>query len=270
MEKISVLSMFRDSEQYLSETFERLEALEQNTQGFSFEYFFYENDSTDNTVSILSEWMLSKNGFVQSEVLGRPKFSQSTSADRQFLMSDYRNRLLESCKPLDSAYSLLLDSDVSFSDSLINCYLQYFDDNVAMTTPNILQNIKCKMFDSSKDSYYDSWALIDTDGRLSMTWSSNPFYGTADREKWDKGEAVTVNSAFGGCPLIRSKVLNEIRWDTQGGCEHWHFCEMIRNHGSIIVVPTIIARVEIPPMTFTNELAVISKQKQLFQLLNGF
>ena len=115
--------MFRDSEQYLSETFERLEALEQNTQGFSFEYFFYENDSTDNTVSILSEWMLSKNGFVQSEELGRPKFSQSTSADRQFLMSDYRNRLLESCKPLDSAYSLLLDSDVSFSDSLINCYL---------------------------------------------------------------------------------------------------------------------------------------------------
>ena len=47
MQKISVLSMFRDSESYIENALRQLDSLERETLGFSFEYFFYENDSED-------------------------------------------------------------------------------------------------------------------------------------------------------------------------------------------------------------------------------
>ena len=53
MERISVLSMFRDSEKYLHDTFDRLEALDKATPQFEFEYFYYENDSSSDEESYL-------------------------------------------------------------------------------------------------------------------------------------------------------------------------------------------------------------------------
>jgi len=222
--------MFRDSEDYLQDTFLRLEELEQATEGFSFEYFFYENDSEDRTVEMVQEWLSRRSGKLTSETLDRPKFSQSAAVERQVIMTDYRNRLLSSCKPLSSSYSLLLDSDVIFAPTLINDYLSYMTDSVVMTTPNTKQNIKCKMFDSTKDSYYDSWALRDSNGNMGMVWAHNPFYSQRDRDSWEENSPVKVNSAFGGCPLIKTEVLNNILWATQGGCEHWHFCKMAREY----------------------------------------
>ena len=48
-EKISVYALWRDSESHIHRTLNQLEDLEK--LGFDFEYFFYENDSKDNTVS---------------------------------------------------------------------------------------------------------------------------------------------------------------------------------------------------------------------------
>ena len=139
-----------------------------------------------------------------------------------------------------------------------------------MTTPNVLQNIKCKMSDSSKDSYYDSWALIDTGGTPCMTWAWNPFYKMEDREAWENEDPVEVNSAFGGCPLIKTTVLNYINWATRGGCEHWHFCEMARQDGSIIVIPEIKVKVHIEETAFPNEKAVVKRQETLLKLFSKF
>lgn len=263
--------MFRDSEGYLKSTLDRLEALEAHSSNFSFEYFFYENDSQDNTVRILDEWMQTRRGFLVSEKLDRPKFNHSTESERQIFMTDYRNRLLHSCQPLLSDFAIILDSDIMFEPSLIEDYMPYMTEDVAMATPNILQNIKCKMFDSSKDSYYDSWALIDSNGHMGMTWSSNPFYNVKDRDNWDNGNPVVVKSAFGGCPIIKSEVLNKIRWATRGGCEHWHFCQMASEFGKVIAIPNIIVRAEVPDvLSFPQETTLISQQKRRFSLLNGF
>jgi hypothetical protein len=273
MGKISVLSMFRDSQDYLAQALHRLDALEKETKDFSFEYFFYENDSIDNTVSILNKWVEEKNGSLLSETLNKPKFSQSTAVQRQIDMAHYRNRMLDNAKPLDSTYTLVLDSDVIFDASLINNYLEYFDNEVAMVTPNVLQNIKCKMFDQTQDSYYDSFALLDNYNNQGLTWASNPFFHPADRKYWEEGRPVEVKSAFGGAPLIKTSVLNEIGWSTDGGCEHWNFCRDIREYGKITVAPTVKVRVElgsgvIDSLDPTHVLMVVEKQKQLFQLLN--
>ena len=228
MQKISVLSMFRDSESYIENALRQLDSLERETLGFSFEYFFYENDSEDNTVAILNEWLDNKEGFLISEQLGRPKFSQSSAAERQIIMTDYRTRLLSKCKPLSSSYSFLLDSDVSYGPNIINEYLDFLTEDVSMVTPNITQNIKCKM----------------------LTWAHNPFYLKEDRENWENNIPVSVQSAFGGCPLIKTDVLNKIHWATEGGCEHWHLCRMAREYGTVIVIPSIMASVEIEDQVF--------------------
>ena len=122
-------------------------------------------------------------------------------------------------------------------------YLEYFSDGVAMITPNVLQNIKCQMSDGARESYYDSFALIDRFSNHGMTWSANPFFNTEDRSRWEMGLPVEVKSAFGGCPMIKSEVLNKVEWSTDGGCEHWNFCRDVSSYGKIIVTPGIKVRV---------------------------
>jgi len=246
--KVSVFSMFRDSEDYLSDTLRDLDAL-QDRSSCMIEYFFYENDSTDNTAPLLKKWLSNKTGDLLSQTLDKPKFLQSAAVERQLDMTHYRNKLLNLARPLDSEYSIILDSDVHFDSDIIDRYLSMFEDNelssVAMITPNVLQNIKCKMFDDSKDSYYDSFALIDRFGNQGMTWTCNPFFNVEDRERWENNQVVYVNSAFGGCPIIKSNVLNEVQWSTDGGCEHWNFCRDVRAHGDIVVAPDVKVSVEI-------------------------
>ena len=59
--RISIFSLFRDSEDYIYDCFDRFEKMESCTNA-SFEYYFYENDSKDNTASILQEWIKNKKG----------------------------------------------------------------------------------------------------------------------------------------------------------------------------------------------------------------
>ena len=276
--RISVLSMFRDSEQYLSETLKNLESLESHS-AHEIEYFFYENDSVDRTVEVVREWLSSRRGDMLSEVLGKPKFSQSLAVERQVDMTYYRNQMLSLAKPLTSDYCLILDSDVCFPSSIIDQYVSLFEDpefsDVVMITPNILQNIKCKLFDETQDTYYDSFALIDRFDNNGMVWTCNPFFNSEDRSKWDSKLPVDVKSAFGGCPIIKSNVLNEVEWTTDGGCEHWNFCRDIGDRGRIIVAPSIEVRVEISSETLSSIsdshiISVVEKQRQRFDLLQNF
>ena len=129
------------------------------------------------------------------------------------------------------------------------------------------------MCDCKTDSYYDSWALIDRYGNHGMTWSSNPFYHPDDRAKWESNNPVSVKSAFGGCPMIKTSSLNKVEWSTDSGCEHWNFCRDIRSYGKIIVAPDVKVRVElsdaiIKGLNESHMFIVIEKQKQVFKLLN--
>ena len=244
--KISVMSLFRNSEETIHSCLERLEKLENFTNA-SFEYFFYENDSTDRTLDILKTWMISKVGNVFSEKLNAPKFGSVTSEQRVQLMAYYRNKLLNSFKPLDSDFTVIFDSDVIFQEDIINKYLTYFSQDVAMLTPNIKQNIKCKMCNCGKDSYYDSWALIDRLGNFCMTWSHNPFYHQEDRDRWENGVPVQVYTAFGGFCIVKSQYLNQCNWAVnKGTCEHWGLCHSLNNYGKILAIPDIETSVHIP------------------------
>ena len=116
--KITIISIFRDSEPTIHNCLKQLNELEKNTKA-SFEYFFYENDSKDKTKEILNKWMGNKKGKLICENINTPRFGSVVKKERFALLAQYRNRLLKEGKPFDSDYSLILDSDVLFPNNII-------------------------------------------------------------------------------------------------------------------------------------------------------
>jgi len=252
--KITVMSLFRNSEKGLPKFFLRLEKLEKK---YEMEYYFYENDSTDKTVEELEIWMLSRQGKVFSEILNAPTFGHTPDEERMKLMTYYRNTLLNNIKPIDSDFCFIIDSDVDFDGNIIDDYLKYMKDDVAMCTPFVKQNIRCNMCMCSKQTYYDTFAIQDKDNSEGLLLSCNPFQRKEDRQKWKNLEPVVVNSAFGGAALVRTEAVNNTEWATKrkesafsiegrmmGSCEHWAFCKGVGKYGKILVIPTIFAFVK--------------------------
>ena len=281
--QISVISLWRNSSTYIDEALKRLEGLEKK---YDMDYYFYENDSEDNTLERLKQWLRTRNGSLISETLSTQHYGPVADATRIDNFVKYRNTILNEAKPLNSDYTLLLDSDVSYNNRLIKDSLKYMTDDVAMVTPNILQNLKCEMGDCTKQSYYDSFALKDKLNQQGLTWSCNPFVEPNDRMKWKGGKPVEVNSAFGGAPLIRTSVLNKpsVIWSVNHtslnnfygplglivspnkrvGCEHWNFCKVVRSFGKILVVPSIKVSTIVNNNLTVNP-AFIEQQKKIIK-----
>ena len=71
--KVSVFCIWRDSEKTIDRTLKQLESLE-SLQNYEFSYYFYENDSEDNTKSVLGNWLIDRSGSFLSEKLSAKKF----------------------------------------------------------------------------------------------------------------------------------------------------------------------------------------------------
>jgi cellulose synthase/poly-beta-1,6-N-acetylglucosamine synthase-like glycosyltransferase len=247
--KITVFSLWRDSEPYIDKALSNIKALEANNKEVEFEYYFYENDSEDNTKKILEEFLQDRKGKFISEDLGAVKFGSTIDAQRMKSMAKYRNNILYTAKPMDSDYCIIWDSDVDFEPDILNNFLKYKDEG-AMLCPNIRQNVPCVMGSGDNDTYYDSLSLVDKYGIQCMTWASNPFYDEQDRAKYEEGLPIEVTSAFGGFVLIRTELLNKegIEWFSRGALEHWGLCARIKDIAKekIIFLPSIRVQVQIP------------------------
>jgi len=243
--KISVFSLWRDSESYIQRSLKQLEDLESKHPEIEFSYFFYENDSTDNTVSILNSWISARKGKLLSENVSFSKEGTVMTESRMKKMAYYRNRMIELGRFIRSDYSIIFDSDVIFEEDIIKKFLSKIDQETVMYTPYISQNIKCKVCNCGKDSYYDIAALYDKQNHRGLIWSCNPFVNIFDRQNLSINNPVEVNSAFGGFVLIKSFPLNFCNWRSNGDIEHVLFCEEIRKYGKIKIYPDIQVRVEL-------------------------
>lgn len=273
--KISIFSLFRDSSDSIDRFFNQMDSVENSTDA-QFEYFFYENDSRDNTVEKISQWMEGKSGKFLSESANEKSHGSTLEPDRMIKMARIRNKMANLGKPVNSDYSVVIDSDLIFDKNIINDYLQFKHLDFSMLTPNIRQTVPCKMGSSSKTSYYDSLSLFDLEWNHCMTWSDNPFYEDEDRDFFYKQNPIEVNRSFGGFVFIKSEFFNKVEWNSSGNLEHWALCDQLRSHGKIYFLPSIQPKVEIEAQKWEHENAVIEKQKLLlsnrwnrFLLKNG-
>ena len=246
---IAIISLWRDSQTYIHTSLNQLSTQEDELgSDYSFFYSFYENDSVDDTSKILREWLEDRQGILLTQKLNHPKWESVPSITRTEAMAQYRNMCLYDLRDKKYDYLFIIDSDIYYGNDLFKSMIYLIDNNqmYGMITPNTQQNVSDKFDLNKSTSYYDSWALKDLQGNKALSFSYNPFVMTADRRKWDRSLPISVASAFGGISLVRGELLQEkkIIWNGDFGCEHWYFCEKIREMNySIIVHPLLLAEV---------------------------
>jgi hypothetical protein len=249
---LAVLSLWRDSERYLTRSLNQFEAMEEELQerGIRVIYSFFENDSKDETPTKLVSWLKGRKGIIQSERIDAPRWGSVSSLDRVRYQARYRNMALE---PLNTYYNfdylLVADSDVYWDPNLITGMIDRLDDNPSwgMISPNTVQNVRDFVENTERKSYFDSWSLKDLDDEQCLTFAANPFLRSEDREAWDNNQPVSCNSAFGSIAMVKADALDcqdGVEWAVIDGVEHWEFCAGVRSNGyEVIADPTLHAEI---------------------------
>ena len=249
--RIAVLTLWRDNSDSIGHTLAQYEWMEDELipKGYRFIYSFLENDSQDLTAGILARWLDDRKGFLLSEKTGSRKWGSVQSTERTKWLARYRNVCLSVLDFWAFDYLLVADTDVQYRPDLIQWMVAELeaDPTIGMITPNTVQDVTDAIGDTGLPSYYDSWALIDSDGNQGMTFAANPFVEEHDRRLWDDDFPVEVQSAFGSIAMVRGSILeeNDISWDGEKGCEHWAFCKGIRDAGyAVMVDPELHAEIK--------------------------
>ncbi len=241
---LAVLSVIRDEAHNLTNFFFLLDSLILDSIVDGIYCSFYENDSTDGTLLLLQNWLKNRQGCLRSEHFGEsPHGAFSRDTSRTFRLADARNKALQPLLNTDCSWLLVIDADLVVRPDQVLRLLKIAEANpsASMVCASAVQFVPDVLGDASY-SYYDSWALRDLDGNGGITFLQNPFQRTIDRWRWMAGLPVSVRSAFGGMAILPMALVRRVRprWDGQDGCEHWAFCEAVRQHGPVLACPTVM------------------------------
>jgi len=288
--KISIVFMVKDSEKYCY-FFGKLINILEEQYAYDFEYFVYENDSSDLTKTCLHNFMKNRKGMLITENTYNPcnKDNKKNNMEgilksRGIHMCRLRNKLKKYHGILYSDYTLLIDSDVIFHEKTLKKMLDVFkyNSNIAMVTPYC---ICYKMFLLYNDDhhYYDSFA-VQTNGKR-VTWKNNDNtcmfsqcercinyrkalninIDDADLFKMDlesESDLEYVDSAFGGFCLIKTDVYNKIEWG-ETICEHHSFCDNVKQFGEIVIAKKIKTFTTVPEHSnlkeFLNMVSILKR-----------
>lgn len=265
---VSVFCIWRDAEKHIQRTLNQLEDIE-SVDGYEFSYFFYENDSVDNTASILKNWLSSRNGLLLSETLSAPKFHSTPATERMKFLCECRNKCKDLAGQNDYDYSLLIDGDIEFSSD--NFLTSIFDLNTlpkaVMVTPNVRQNISDLTFGASPDSYYDVYPFRDQHGNDGMYFADCPSFIKDDQMNWRLGLPIRCLSAFGGFAIIKPSAFNSVAWSSDIHCDHVNMCFDLGKHGFIYCNPRnkVYTTVDLQSINLEACSEIAKQQKQKYE-----
>ena len=244
--RVSVLSLVRDNEAWLGYAAGALKALEDTYTDTEFSFFFFENDSVDCTAAAVRAFLEGRRGALFQESSLPPYENRGVNFDRVRRLADLRNRLIDHVRPLDSDWTLLLDSDIVFDPRVVG---RMFDTvrasggDIVMVCPYAEEVRVSRSTGAVSDTghYYDTYAFVDAQDRCH--WQRCVFESCGVCPRAPPGtsipasqDVVDVRSAFGGFTLVETAALNNprVRWralDLPGGfavCEHVAFCDALR------------------------------------------
>ena len=247
--EMSICSIFRNNEAYLKTffipTFKRIEHL---YPSIKFNYYLYENDSTDETPTLV------KNLGGVSEILKTPSYIQSASKSRLDSIAAARDRLMTQ-RPFKGEWCMFIDSNMEFSPNLITQFIarEIPDDASCVTCFGMEVHKACrKHLNCPKPHYYDTLALVYKSGgsgyenmkknaMRGSPLSCCPFSDKEDVDKWGNGEMVETQSSFGGVAFYKTEEVNKPTMFygecVDGKCDHTYFNS--RLEGKIYADPTL-------------------------------
>ena len=250
----------RNNGKTLPKTLETLTKIKNKYKSrFDFYFWITENDSCDNTVAIIKEFMVHNKGRYSIGKVNKTHWGSIRSLDRVLDMACYRNMNKLLCnlgpmnhslspidtndlhnwyktltvnvnnwKPFDGEYSIILDTQITFSDDTFIDMVNVLHDNpkIGMVTPFGHVHNKPKV-------YYDTYALktVKNESNAPSQWC-----GINDKKYYEK-----VKSAFSGFVVIRTPILEKCAWSAiDVNCsEHNSFCAQVDNFGSVVICPAI-------------------------------
>lgn len=236
VQSISVICLVRDNEEWLQYFCKQFVLVEQKYD-VRFEYYFFENDSTDRSKEVIQNFLKGKKGALHTETYKDKANTGGIQFDRINKLANLRNQLMRLITPLQTDWSLLLDSNIHFE---VETFGQMFAcqpkiNNIGMVTPYTYDR---SLGDTRH--YYDTYPFVDESGR--NFWPRCNFERchicrANDLPKIPENRhIVDVRSAFGGFAIVETAILNDdmVRWSTidwagkHALCEHIAFCEAIR------------------------------------------
>jgi Cryptococcal mannosyltransferase 1 len=261
---ISVIGLWRDAGKYIERTLKQLENLLKLNE-FNFTFYFYENDSTDNTKSVLESWCKNKSATLLSEHLSLPKYGSVEDVNRLILLSLYRNKLKRMMSQEKSDLTLMIDTDIIFTS---NDFLDLFNNMKSLDATMVCANVRqygikdCLMDQDIKDSFYDVFALRDRYNNNCIYFADCPMVLADDRALWINNKPVRINSGFSGFSLIKTQVLQQCNWSTCQHSEHVNFCTEVLRYGDIYIIPSCKPISIIDTSTITPAIYERVKQQQ--------
>tara|TARA_A100001015_G_scaffold294076_1_gene371430 strand:+ start:2644 stop:6348 length:3705 start_codon:yes stop_codon:yes gene_type:complete len=258
--KLSIVILVKNNEKWLEHLntyFYKTEKLYNDL--LEFEYFIYENNSTDKTKIIVHKFMKNRKGkFICENISTTYKWTEGIDINRGLHMNYIRNRAKNRFGKINSDYILLLDSDTILERDTIFRMVYYIhqDETIGAITPFV----KCK-HGKLPLHYYDSLAVV-TNSNINYIKNDNTcMFKHCERctshrkikninlSKEDlfsiTSEEISVKSAFGSCCLIKSYIYNKCEYDeklfveSNNVCEHISFNKQILKYGRIIIKPDI-------------------------------
>ena len=153
---ITVITCVRNSEKwidYIDKKFKEIE--EYYKYKIDFEYFIYENNSTDNTKESIKKFFTNREGKYLCEDIHNNNMHEGINMERGNHMTLLRNKTKKFHGVLDSDYVMLIDSDVVFNKTLIEEFISTITNDIAMVTPFSIDYLAW-VDNNDKNHYYDS------------------------------------------------------------------------------------------------------------------
>jgi glycosyltransferase involved in cell wall biosynthesis len=257
--KIAIVCMFKNNEKYLTDFFfDIVDEFEQTYHHTEFEYYVIENNSKDNTRSMLKEFFKKKT--TRSKLLlfnmkeDFKNIGDGKNYERLYNLANIRNKLINNIVPLNADWCLFIDSNIFFKKNILEECFKYSPskNNIGMLIPYTqqlfipnLHNIPNLTKPTLLNHYYDTFSFYDINNKT--FWPYCAFekcklcnrMNCMDRTSIPKEKSVVdVSSAFSGFCLIKTDIINNklIRWETlshevtkdESVCEHFLFCYMLR------------------------------------------
>ena len=250
--KISVVCLVKNNEKWF-EYFSRYMSEIESSKDFIFEYFFYENNSTDNSKKLVENFMQCRSGKYLCENIDKPiKWKNPISIERGMWMTYLRDKLKKMHGTLNSEYTFIIDTNLVLHSNTFNDLVKTFQDkSISVVAPYT----NCDT--SSCNHYYDSLALCTLSGlNYINTSNSCPFkhckrcirYRSIKGIQIDDTRLLDINDkiidvyvVFGGCSMYLTKYYNLYDYSCKElvkqkmVCEHYHFVEKLKENGRIVI-----------------------------------
>ena len=214
--KLIIVGCIKNSEPYMASINENLKRIETLFDEVS--YIFIENDSSDNTKLILSQWKRDKKNFDYFSLDGLENYEKSRTIRLEITRNGYIHKIKTQTKYHNYDYMMVVDLDDVFTQPLD---LIEFENAVKFLND---RKSHAGVFANQENNYYDLWALRHPEYCPNDFWHSvlkNAISGMSDEEsfnlefhkipiKFPKNiNPIEVNSAVGGLGIYKlDYVLN--------------------------------------------------------------